>query len=276
MHAPSLRELQIWMRWVVTDPRGTDEAIKDPNPVGRSSRYQAPKISLPASVFATITSTPLASREARLDIYAEAYFARLAEVASMHYPHTKRVLGEKEFMIAVSEFLKVNPSRKTNIDEVFDSFPAFLASSHPAINHICVSELASAEALLVNATIYFIPGDSIVLEKLNAISDWPKARFIFRNGVSIVRSQYRLDNILDGSTEFINEPSSLLIHFRGAEVRYTPLLDQEAALLIKLQNGMTLDDALGDLSGPAILPEKITEWFASWMAREIFREITDL
>src|SRR4051812_7986124 len=88
---PSLAELQAWMRWVITDPRGAERALAgaEPGPGFEvyPGRYQAPRPDCRQAV--------LCGRG--LDVYAEAYFARLAESLGQDFPAVKRVLGDEAF-----------------------------------------------------------------------------------------------------------------------------------------------------------------------------------
>ena len=76
---PSLAELQKWLRWIVTDPRGVAPALAEPRPHGKGRRYQEPAI----QGLSWIEEQPPLTVTARLDIYAEAYFARIVEVLDM-------------------------------------------------------------------------------------------------------------------------------------------------------------------------------------------------
>src|SRR3989338_8721344 len=73
--SPNLRELQEWLRWAITDPRGAAGALEDPHPADRGDRYQAP----PVDVLEMLESTEDASVEERVSVYAEAYFSRIVE-----------------------------------------------------------------------------------------------------------------------------------------------------------------------------------------------------
>jgi hypothetical protein len=268
MQSLSLRELQLWMRWAVTDPRGASEAIKDPNPHDHSERYQAPS----PSALPLIGSSAKASRENRLDIYAEAYFARLAEVAGSHFPVTKRILnesplGESAFLIAVNEFLKDNPSATTNIDEVFRAFPDSLEEEQ-------LRSLAAIEWQRTAAVFLYNKQEVLDAAKLAAIVDWPKAVFDFRSDITIVESNWSFESMFQGTSEAEKRRTFYLIRFDRYEAKLEILDALEAKILMNLRCKMSLNDSLNstDIESTTVSTD-LTIWFTKWMEWGIFKDI---
>src|SRR5579864_9297536 len=79
---PSLAELQRWMRWIITEPRGIQEALSNPWTLdpALAGRYKEPERQLEV-----IEEAAPLSRHDRLDVYANAYFYRLLESLASDY-----------------------------------------------------------------------------------------------------------------------------------------------------------------------------------------------
>lgn len=76
-----LAELQRWLRWIITEPRGVAETLNEPGEM-------EPK---PSCLLEVVDAPPL-PRQDRLDIYAEAYFARLVDSLAKDYEAIHAVL----------------------------------------------------------------------------------------------------------------------------------------------------------------------------------------
>jgi hypothetical protein len=125
----NLENLQKWLQWIITDPRGVSDALENPNPKVEEleplrfksennkfcmQRYQRPIV----DCLSLIGFTPAFNREERLMIYAEAYFARISDSLAEDFSSVKRLVGEEGFLQLVSDYLKENPSRFESLAEV--------------------------------------------------------------------------------------------------------------------------------------------------------------
>jgi putative DNA-binding protein len=130
--APSLVELQRWLRWILTDPRGVGAALSlesgavedswiEPEPLPRQ---------LPA-----VVGTPLASNADRIGIYASGYFWRLFEALAADFPSVQQALGPEAFQGLVAEYLVKHPSRSPNLADLGSALPGFVHE------HVLQSEL---------------------------------------------------------------------------------------------------------------------------------------
>jgi hypothetical protein len=109
---PSLLELQRDLSALIRFPKGAAQALQTLN--------------LPA--LAWIAETPDLARGARLAIYAEAYFIRLARNLKQLYPRLAAGLGEDTFMRLAAHYYHVCPSDRPFIQESGRHLPTFLAS----------------------------------------------------------------------------------------------------------------------------------------------------
>ncbi len=126
---PSLMQLQLWMRWIVTDPRGVEAALADPCPDAASKhpidRYLAPS----PDCFGCIAGDESYPAAARLSVYAEAYFLRILESMERDFRRTSSLLGADGFARLIAEYLKFYPSLSWNINEVGKDLATFVNDS---------------------------------------------------------------------------------------------------------------------------------------------------
>ena len=158
---PSLDELQHWMRWILTDPRGVDEALDNPRPSDEElpegvshpsawiSRFTEPQ----PRCLGEISDVPALSPRARLGIYAEGYFARLRDCLAGDFPALAARLGQETFQILIAEYLVEHPSRYATVAEVGRALPGFVSShrfcqQYPFALDLTTLEWAVTEAFL--------------------------------------------------------------------------------------------------------------------------------
>ncbi len=120
---PTLSELQVWMKWAITDPRGVEGALGElifTDPV-LQERFREPS---PRCLDALESGAVPVER--RLDVYAEGFFLRIRDVILSDFPELAVLLAE-DFDEFVADYLKVFPSRSFNISEVSRDLSAFAA-----------------------------------------------------------------------------------------------------------------------------------------------------
>lgn len=282
---PSLHELQLWMRWIVTDPRGVKEALADPFPSNRINvkRYTSP----PKTALPWIAETPPISKTARLDIYAEAYFARLLESMKSDFQITARILGDISFQKLVSDYIKEYPSQTTNIGEIGRSFSKFVSTYQALENAAFLESLIQMEWLLIES---FYADDSSFIEPSNLTSlsdeDWESAEFRIAHSVQLLQSRWPLDQFWQLKDESIKldsvafEPladaQEFLFVREGAEVLIEPMSAPEYVILQKLKTGASLIAALEEAQSEFSeddIESQIMNWFNGWISRGIICDI---
>ena len=67
----------------------------------------------------------------RLEIYANAYYARLLECMRHEYPIMAQAMGEELFDEFSVQYLHAYPSRSYTLNDLGADFAAFLAATHP-------------------------------------------------------------------------------------------------------------------------------------------------
>ena len=282
---PSLRELQLWMKWIVTDPRGVKEALSDPFPSHRPNieRYTSPTpVALP-----WITDSPPIDQSVRLDIYAEAYFTRVLESMKSDFQITARILCDRSFQKLVSDYLKNYPSKTTNIGEIGRNFSVFVAQYEDLKSAEFLESLTSMEWLLIKS---FYADDTGLLEakKLASLSDedWENAEFKMAPSIQLLESQWPLAQFwllrdesieLDQVTiEKLESRQRFLISRETGSVSVEQISAPEYAILQKLISGASLTTALEEAQvefSKEDIGSQIMTWFNAWVSRGIIYDI---
>ncbi len=283
---PSLLELQLWMKWIVTDPRGVTEALLDPFPAKRINleRYTSP----PKTVLPWIVEIPPIDKTARLDIYAEAYFARVLESMKSDFQITARILNETSFQKLASDYLKQYPSKTANIGEVGRYFSKFVAGYEDLKNAAFLESLIEMEWLMIES---FYADDSDFLEplKLALLSDedWENAEFKLAPYVRLIESDWPLDQfwILQDETiskedidckKLNSKKQSFLLSRRNGSVTLEKLSPPEYMILQKLHSGASLIEVLNESQNDFSEDDagsKIMTWFNEWVSRGIICDL---
>ena len=157
LQSPSLYDIQNWMKSILTDPRGVAPAVED------------------CDTFINYINSDESSNTSRLDIYAEAYFARILEAFIIDFPISQFALGPDQFAKMVAEYLKVYPSSECNLNNISKSIIPFIHtySSLPAIIDIVTLERLALESFYSPLEKNLDPSQLGGLHE----SDWEKIKF---------------------------------------------------------------------------------------------------
>ena len=190
---PSLAEIQRWMRWVITEPRGVREAVSSPWTLDSAlaNRYKEPMRQWDVIEEAA----PLTTHD-RLGVYANAYFYRLQESLAADYKTVQRVLGEEKFHEMIAHYLMRYPSHSPNIGDVGEAFPGFikehpLSEQFPFLHELALLERAVMECIFTQH-----------LSALDARSfqtktedEWATARFVLDPAIRLMSVQWPVDKL---------------------------------------------------------------------------------
>lgn len=275
-NAPLLRELQTWLQWVITDPRGVAEALKNPRPV--VEKYQD-RYSEPTNSQYKWIETGKAVGSARLSIYAEGYFFRILECLEKDFSKTYKVLGQELFANAVAEYLKVHPSRFYSIDEAGSKFAKFISEYEDAIHLFpWMGDLALIEWMHIEA---FYANESPTVDKewrqQLAGVDVGKLCFQIDPSVYLHKSEWPLPEIiraieqdeLQTLNSFQNKHKSFLLLYRNssAHVVWSEVTDSEFQILKNLKKEYNLEEAI--LKTEDINTGTISKNFSDWVENGI-------
>ena len=279
---PRLRELQNWMRWVITDPRGVEPALSD------LSRATEPS---PRLLHVVSAHSPLSAPE-RLSIYAEGYFSRLVESLGADFGALQMSLGEESFSILVADYLRTHPTMTYNIGEVGEKLPGFLARHELGIEYPQLAELASLEWAVVES--FYADEHAADPAHLNPLAlqsiapeAWPGARFELAASVRFQLSAHTVERVWrkrHDDAELTTELQELgdspagsgLLLFREASgaVSVERLERAPFEVLRQMSRGATLAEICERLesgNGDALPP--LMQWFSGWVANGVIASI---
>ena len=130
-------------------------------------------------------------RQARLDIYKNAYRIRLRQVLETDHEMLWTYLGDELFAQMVTGYIDNHPSRFTSLRNFCDALPDYLATTSPFDQHPIIAEIAMFERRLMDA---FDAGeaDRAGLPALQALSpaDWPAMCLRFHPSVQLLQTDW--------------------------------------------------------------------------------------
>ena len=121
----SLQNIQRWMQAVIINPDGVESGATS------AAAHQALPTETPSIDDLILPSQALSSQR-RLEVYANAYYARLLECLRDEYPALTTLLGEDTFNAFGFEYLQQHPSQSYTLADLGHAFPAFLAENRAA------------------------------------------------------------------------------------------------------------------------------------------------
>ena len=213
--------------------------------------------------------------EERISVYANGYFARIAESLKEAYEAIHQVTGPKKFSELCESYARRYPSHSYNLNYAGKYLPELLEKSSVTKDFPFLPDLAHLEWLLWEAFHAFdeTPLDSSQIKGI-APEDWENCRIVFQPSVGLFASRWTLLEVwlnrnrpvADLSPEKLNRPQRILVGRKGDQVRCEPLDENQYKLLGGLLAGKNLGNVCDELAETAEeenLP--ITEWFSRWV-----------
>ncbi len=108
-------------------------------------RFQAYLMRADPGLLADVVSTPEASSRERLEVYANAYRARLTEALDTDYPGVHGLLGDDQFLSLAHAYVDARPSAHPSIRWFGAGLAGFLADTEPYAGQPLLAELARFE-----------------------------------------------------------------------------------------------------------------------------------
>lgn len=292
MHRPvhQLDQIQRWMQTVIMHPDGVEAGIL--SGAARDHVDVAPddagEIIQP--------SRNLTSLE-RLEIYANAYFARLLECLREEFPALVHALGEETFNGFAFGYLRQFPSHSYTLMELGRDFPRYLAETRPPDGGNgdtpswpeFLIDLATVERTYND--VFDGPGlegkSALQAEELAAISPqrWPDVRLVPAPCLRLLTLRFPVHEYISAvrsQTEAVMPepvPTYLVVTRRDFVVRRCAVPFAEYELLSALVAGESVGAAIGRIgSRPDTdwesLPANLYTWFEQWSAAAYFQAIT--
>ncbi len=283
--APSLADIQRWMQTVITHPDGI---------IGGAASAQAREhLSTAVSDIEEIIgrSQALTSVE-RMQVYGNAYYARLIECLAGEFPATQAAVGEEAFSGFVFGYLQQSPPGSYTLSDLGSRFPHYLETSRPprTLDAPDWADFLVDLAILERtyAEVFDGPGDehepALSADMLTSIRAEESGRVRLQTARSLRLLSVRFP-VHEYATAVRHKheavfpeaaPTWLAIHRRDYIVQRRSLSVLQFALLERLMTGAGLDDALQHAIGivddvPGDLSAQLQQWFATWTAAGYFR-----
>jgi len=284
-------QVQRWMQAVIMHPDGPVAGLESP------TAREAIDI-VPGRLDDVVCRSQSLTSLERLQIYSNAYLARLVECLRDEYPAMVHLLGTKTFDSFAVAYLHSYPSTSYTLANLSRSFPRFLCETQPNADPEGVAARGWMDFLIDLATVertYSEVFDGPGLEGESSLSpsdlaamqpdEWgqvrllpnPSLRFLvlhFPAHEYVTKARQELDAELPGARE-----TYLVVFRRNFIVRHTSVTAREHAILCALHSGNPLGMAIEcgmslEHSEPMPDPETLGGWFRAWAKATWFSGVT--
>jgi hypothetical protein len=270
-----LGQLQEWFARAVMHPVSVTAAVEETTLGGESiGAGDVERVVLPSSRLSGVE---------RIEIYHDAYRARLVECLADDYPALQSALGESPFEALCLAYVAEHPSRSPNLNFFgchMSEFCRRRGSSVPEWS----ADLAALEWALVEV-IHAAPVESPSEEALAKIApaDWPRARFTPSDAVRVLEFDHAVNAYFQAynTGADVGEPergwSATAVFRDGATIWRMDMSRPMHALLVALVGGVPLGEALDALASSGALREEeaplVMGWFRDWVKYGFFASI---
>ena len=286
----TLDELQRWMQAVVTHPRGVVAGIE-------SDQAHEQIALVPKQAERIVTRSRALSALERLNIYNQAYFARLLECLRHEYSVLAAALGEQLFDAFALGYLESHPSTSYTLGFLGADFPEHLAATRPPREVGTGSNADWPEFMIDLARLERVVNEVFdgpgvegqpLLDsgRLEAISPerWPAARLVCAPCLRVVALQFPVNDYFTAvrlhQAVRIPQPALEFVAVTRRDyrvLRYTMDLAQYEllrALIAGEPVGTAIERAAAvSSSANEILATQVGEWFENWTANGFFRDV---
>jgi len=249
MDAPSLQELQQWMKSRIATGR---------SPAAEEMSILNPQGGAPGT--------------ARLAVYGEGYVVRIREALAEVFEAVRHLLGSTEFAVLAADYAKRHPSTDYNLSLAGRHLPEYLADSVHGRRLPFLSDLACLEWAISQAFHAFDqpPLDPARLASL-PLDAWARARLVFQPSVAVVSSSWPIVDLWEARTvprerigiDLVDRPQRALITRHGEHVRCERVDPSQAQLLTGLLSGRALGEVCAELEA-SDEPPPVAAWFSTW------------
>lgn len=279
-----LSTLQRWMQSVISCPGGVSAGIDSARQWIDISSEQVEAVISPSEKRTSIE---------RLQVYGNAYFARLVDCMREQFPALSATLGQELFDGFALDYLDKRPSTSYTLSRLADQFVAHLEATRPASNSDepgwadFLIDLASLEWSIAQTfdgpgaeqTGVLSPDD---LAQVSA-AEWPRCKLVAAPCLSLHAYRFPVN---DYFTEFRTgerldipptEPTWLALSRRDYVVRRIPLEESEFLLLQSLMAGDCVSDAIERAAEQAAdfdaFARKLGDWFRRFAHEGFFVQL---
>ncbi|MGD9721450.1 MAG: putative DNA-binding domain-containing protein [Pirellulales bacterium] len=280
-----LLRIQRWMQSVIMHPGGIVDGIA-------SSQAREHLDVSPEDIDQVLTRSRAMSAVDRLEVYGNAYYARLIECLREEFPILRHALGEEAFDAFAVGYLQNYPSRTYTLIQLGSNFPRYLAESTPPDDEMpahwvdFVVDLAQFE--LAVGEVFDGPGsEGQPLLDVQQLLGLPQSRILevrleCVDCLRLIHLRCPVHRYYDAVRDERDaippgpEETHLALIRRNYVVHHHELSKTGYDLLTRLAHGESLgtsiEDAMtgGQLSSVALAPN-LRSWFLDWSAAGFFR-----
>jgi len=239
----------------------------------------------PAS--AVIRPSKTLKPEQRVEIYVDAYLARLVEALHDDFPAVTRFLGHRAFHEMARAYLEKFPSRSWSLSPLGRKLPEFLSrkvhvTRREAVRALAAVEVAMAEVFDEAAAAPLTPADFAALDGAQFISSSLEFVPTFR----LLEVDYDVNPYIDAVRQGRDQPppirkkkSWIAVYRKDFKVWRLDLREPAyAGLSVLRQKGRTVGSAVAAIARswkgkPESLPDQIKQWFGEWSSEGFFTAI---
>lgn len=286
----SLDRIQRWMQAVITHPDGIETGIE--------SQAAQEQIGVSADqIERVVTRSQSLDSISRLQVYGNAYYARLLECLRDEFPALLHALGEETFDAFAFGYLQTHPSTSYTLAQLSSRFPRYLRETRPRTEAEGGSpnwsdfliELATLERTY--SEVFDGPGVEgqalLQTDDLSAIprQAWPNVRFQFVPCFRLLDFDFPVHEYATAVRRHQQDlvpsaaqPTFLAITRRDYIVRRAPVSRSQYELLKGLLEGFTLGDAIAiasELNDSDVdtLADSLQNWFKLWTTAGYFQSV---
>lgn len=278
--ALELDRVQRWMQAVIMHPGGAAPGID-------SETARALLDICRESVERVINRSDALTSLDRLQIYAEAYYARLLECLRSEFPALVHALGEQAFDGLAFGYLQQHPSSSYTLARLGEHFPGYLERTRPPGESTDWPQFLIDLAILERTYGEVFDGPGVEGQKLLSTGElaaipaerWADVHLRPVPCLRLLELQFPVHEY--ASRVRRREPAEipgpqktwLAVMRRDFIVRRKPLCEQEFAILADICAGESLGEALvrGLNSTTGDVPaESLRNWFRTWSAEGFF------
>ncbi len=270
---PSLAEFQRWLSWLLTHPRGVETALLPGSSKDLDERFIEPG----RRWLCQVNTSVGVSRERRLAVYAEAYFARALEALRTDYPALHTILGEERFREVTGGLLLAQPPSSFTLADFGEGLPQLLPELLRGNEPRWLSELALLERSVVEVTLSDLPRPFIDGQLPSDPEVWAGAQVLISSALRLVKLTHCVDSVwplaMAGSAAVAApaEEERLLVVVRDPSgVVFHPLSREGWEVLADLRGGRCLGTICNRIAETGGQSEHVTLWFRSWMEQGWF------
>ena len=282
-----LSVIQKWMQSVISDPSGIVSGIQSDG-----SQQQIPLS--PEQIEQVITRSEACTSIERLQVYGNAYFARLLDCLRSFFPALTKTLGEELFDSFSIEYLQKHPSSSYTLHKLANHYVEFLTSTKPV--NAQSDEPVWEDFLIELATFEWNIDkvfDGLGHEKMSILSSeqltkiapdqWAEARLETSPSLTLLSFEFPINNFYTNyrQNEELLPPSPqksyLALARRNYVVRRIPQTHLQYELLLRLQSGDTVGQAIGHIADLTddweTLSAQLQGWFRQFAEEELFMKV---